>query len=82
MNGTVEEWRAKAEGDYRTATREFDAPEAPNYDAVCFHAQQCIEKLMKGVLIQRGIIPPKTHDLMSLTAVVTGVEPGSGSGSG
>ena len=48
MNDTVKEWIQKAEKDYATATRELAALEQPNYDAVCFHAQQCIEKLMKG----------------------------------
>ncbi len=66
MNGTVREWLQKADGDLRTAQREFDATELPNYDAVCFHAQQCIEKLMKGVLIHHRIAPPKTHNLMQL----------------
>ena len=66
MNETIKEWLAKAEGDYRTASREAQATEDPNYDAVCFHAQQCVEKLMKVLLIQHGIVPPKTHDLPQL----------------
>ena len=66
MNETVKEWIAKAEGDYWTATRELLANERPNYDAACFHAQQCIEKLMKAVLIHKGVIPPRTHDLAQL----------------
>ncbi len=40
MNGTVKEWIAKAEADYSTATRELKATESPNFNAVCFHAQQ------------------------------------------
>jgi HEPN domain-containing protein len=48
MNGTVKEWIAKAEGDYATAARELRAIESPNYDAACFHAEQCAEKLMKA----------------------------------
>jgi HEPN domain-containing protein len=66
MNDTVKEWLHKAEKDYATAKRELAALEEPNYDAVCFHAQQCIEKLLKGLLIQRGIVPTKTHDLAYL----------------
>jgi HEPN domain-containing protein len=66
MNKVVKEWRDKAQGDYATAQRELNAPQNPNYDAVCFHAQQCIEKLMKAALIQRHIVPPKTHDLFQL----------------
>ncbi|MFZ0961053.1 MAG: HEPN domain-containing protein [Terriglobia bacterium] len=66
MNGTVKEWVTKAEADYSTATRESKASEGPNFDAVCFHAHQCIEKLMKALLIHLGIVPPRTHDLTAL----------------
>lgn len=62
MNGTVKEWVAKAETDYCTATREANVAESPNFDAVCFHAQQCVEKLMKALLIHLGGVPPRTHD--------------------
>lgn len=37
-----------------------------NYDAVCFHAQQGAEKLLKAVLIARSVTPPRTHDLVHL----------------
>ena len=66
MNATVQEWVSKAEGDYNTTRREQQVTENPNFDAICFHAQQCIEKLMKAVLIDRGLLPPKTHDLLLL----------------
>lgn len=70
MSGTVEDWVAKAEGDFRTARREFEAPELPNYDAVCFHAQQCAEKLLKAILISRGVTHPHIHDLVQLAKLV------------
>ena len=66
MNGTVKEWIAKAEADYSTATRELKAAESPNFDAVCFHPRQCVEKLMKALLIRPNIVPPRTHDLTEL----------------
>jgi HEPN domain-containing protein len=69
MNVVVEEWIKKAEGDFRTANREC-AADPPNYDAACYHAQQCIEKLLKAVLILRGATSPKTHDLVVLDALV------------
>jgi HEPN domain-containing protein len=65
-NGTIEEWIAKAEGDFAVACREMRARKSPNYDAVCFHCQQCVEKLMKGLLIHLGVTPPKTHMLLLL----------------
>jgi HEPN domain-containing protein len=74
MNEIVREWIDKAEGDYLTATREVRA-DPPNYDAVCFHAQQCIEKLMKAALIDRGQVPPKNHDLTVLSGLLATVEP-------
>jgi len=63
MNATVREWLAKAEGDYQVARRESAVADGPCYDAVCFHAQQCAEKLLKGALIHYAVVPPKTHDL-------------------
>jgi HEPN domain-containing protein len=41
------------------------AAEVP-WDIVCFHAQQIAEKLLKGYLVSRGIVPKKTHDLTLL----------------
>lgn len=40
MNPLTLEWVEKAEGDLLTARREYRARRSPNYDAVCFHAQQ------------------------------------------
>jgi HEPN domain-containing protein len=73
MNGTVKEWVAKAEADYSTATRELQAAESPNFDAACFHAHQCVEKLMKALLILLGIVPPRTHDLAELDRLLAPV---------
>ncbi len=75
MNGTVKEWAAKAEADYATAKRELKAAENANFDAVCFHAQQCVEKLMKALLISRNIVPPRTHDLAALDRLLMPVCP-------
>ena len=74
MNEVVREWIEKAEGDHLTATREAQA-DPPNYDAVCFHAQQCIEKLMKAAVIAKGGIPPRTHDLTVLSGLLRSLAP-------
>jgi HEPN domain-containing protein len=66
MNKVIEEWIFKAEGDFTTAERELSVTVAPNFDAVCFHAQQCAEKYLKALLIVRGVTPPKIHDLAQL----------------
>ena len=51
MNGTVKEWIDKAEGDFDIAQLALRAPGRPHYDAVCFHCQQCVENLLKAVLL-------------------------------
>ncbi len=63
MSELVKEWIAKAEGDCTTALREYRARKSPNYDATCFHAQQCIEKYLKAVLQKYEIPFRKIHDL-------------------
>ncbi|HEX5836188.1 MAG TPA: HEPN domain-containing protein [Anaerolineales bacterium] len=66
MNPAVAEWVAKAEGDFLTAGRELRARKAPNYDAVCFHAQQCAEKYLKAILQGNEKHIPKIHNLVEL----------------
>ena len=76
MNGTVREWLDKAEGDYRTARREFEAADSLSYDAVCFHAQQSVEKLMKAIMIHNKVVPPRIHNLARLSELVKPLCPG------
>ncbi|MFN8423259.1 MAG: HEPN domain-containing protein [Anaerolineae bacterium] len=66
MNALAIEWIEKAEGDFATAQRERRARTRPNYDAACFHAQQCAEKYLKALLAQHGAAFPKTHHLIDL----------------
>jgi HEPN domain-containing protein len=66
MKTATAEWVAKVEGDFLTAGRELRARKAPNYDAVCFHAQQCAEKYLKAVLQENGRNIPKIHNLIEL----------------
>ena len=73
MNEVVREWVDKAEGDFVTAGRELAVTDRPNYDAVCFHAQQCVEKLIKAILIAKGSVPPRTHDLVWLSELMASV---------
>ncbi len=73
MNEIVREWIDKAGADFATARRELAVADAPNYDAVGFHAQQCVEKLMKGLLIAQGVRPPKVHDLVELDRLLASV---------
>jgi HEPN domain-containing protein len=75
VNGTIKEWIDKAEGDFAVAGRELRVDQNPSYEAVCFHAQQCVEKLMKSILIRAETHAPKTHDLVRLSKLLQGVEP-------
>jgi HEPN domain-containing protein len=66
MPSAVREWVAKADADFRSAQRLLRARKDPDFDGAFFHAQQCVEKLMKAVLIRKKTVPPKTHDLIVL----------------
>ncbi len=75
MRPELAEWVAKAEADMATARRELRVRKQANYDAVCFHAQQCVEKYLKARLVDAGIGLHKTHDLVALLALLLPKEP-------
>ncbi|HLA96071.1 MAG TPA: HEPN domain-containing protein [Pyrinomonadaceae bacterium] len=75
MKSETAEWIDKAEGDWGTMLRESEVLIHPNYDAVCFHAQQCVEKYLKGRLIEADVPFRKTHDLLNLLEALSHVEP-------
>ena len=68
MKPLTSEWVEKAEGDFATASREIRVRKSPNYDAVCFHTQQCAEKYLKAFLQEAEIPFGKTHHLIALLA--------------
>jgi HEPN domain-containing protein len=56
---------AAAERDlvtYRILRRDASAP----LETTLFHAQQALEKQFKAVLVGRGVVFPRTHDLYQL----------------
>jgi HEPN domain-containing protein len=60
-----QKWATFAEEDFRLV--EFLWNESTQfYGAICFHAQQFVEKIFKGVLEGAGAIPPRTHDINAL----------------
>ena len=75
MNEIVKEWVFKAEGDFRTANREIKVTDFPNYDAVCYHCEQCIEKLMKALLIKSEVSFDYTHNLLRLQEYLQKINP-------
>jgi HEPN domain-containing protein len=68
-------WACKAEADLETARRELHVVEQPNYDAVCFHAQQSALKYLKARLLQSDIPFPSTPHLVVLLELAMSVEP-------
>ncbi len=75
MKQVTREWVEKAEADFITARRELRARKLPNYDASCFHAQQCAEKYLKAYLQEIDIPFSKTHDLSVALDLILPIEP-------
>ena len=71
----VNEWLDKARKDLATAIRENAIKDEPNYDAVCFHSQQCIEKALKALMIKMDINITKIHDLNYLFLQIKQIDP-------
>ncbi len=75
MKPITAEWIEKAEADYATMLRESHVTDRPNWDGVCFHAQQCAEKYLKARLSEAGVSFGKIHDLVQLLDAVISIEP-------
>ena len=55
MKPITAEWISKAEGDFAMVERESRARKNPNFDGICFHAQQCAGKYLKPRLCESEI---------------------------
>ena len=75
MKPMTAEWVAKAEGDFAMMERECQVTQKPNYDGICFHAQQCAEKYLKARLCEADITFSKIHDLVALLEQILELEP-------
>ena len=69
----VKNWIAKAESDLQIGTHEMSFP-TPATDAICFHAQQCVEKYLKAYLVFHQRYFRKTHDIKELTILCKTIE--------
>jgi len=71
------QWIMRADDDLRLAEL-IQKDKDPVYWAIAFHAQQCAEKALKGVLTFHDIRAGKTHDIENLlrlsSPVVEGLE--------
>jgi HEPN domain-containing protein len=64
----VQQWVQKAENDLQTAGFLLQLEEEGPTDSICFHAQQCVEKHLKALLVFHGVEFPRTHNLGVLIA--------------
>jgi uncharacterized protein len=64
---SVASWIRRARYDFAAMEATANWQDAP-WDAVCFHAHQSAEKLLKACLIAQWVRPPITHNLLKLLA--------------
>lgn len=64
------EWISKAENDLKNAVHTLKMADDCPTDTVCYHAQQCIEKYLKVILVWKGVPFPKTHNLKTLVSLL------------
>ena len=66
----VREWIIKVENDLKTAGHTLKLGKDAPTDTICFHAEQCVEKYLKALLVSRSTSFPKTHNLHVLMELV------------
>jgi HEPN domain-containing protein len=69
MSAAAKNWLAFAREDLQMAAL---ALQEDIFNQACFHAQQCAEKSVKALLEFRGTLPPRTHRLADLVALLAG----------
>jgi HEPN domain-containing protein len=67
-------WLAKAAGDLAAGAHDLRA-EPPLVEDVVFHAQQAVEKALKGFLTWHGRVFRKTYNLVELGGAVSVIAP-------
>ena len=63
----VESYLRKAERGLATAVRMSESG-SEFANIICFHAEQCAEKALKGLMLALRQVPPRTHDLVIFPA--------------
>jgi HEPN domain-containing protein len=62
----LRQWVQKAENDLINATHSLKLGKRCPTDTVGFHAQQCVEKYLKALLVNHAVDFPKTHNIARL----------------
>jgi HEPN domain-containing protein/predicted nucleotidyltransferase len=68
MRKTTTAWLAEAQEEMESASILYDHQK---YRGACFHSQQCVEKGLKALILEKGRRPARTHDIVELLNVVT-----------
>jgi len=71
----VKEWFEFAASDLRVASHMFDNMHPKPLEIICYHCQQCVEKTLKGYLIDHDMDPPYIHDLEKLCLMCVEYDP-------
>lgn len=66
----IGEWVVRAEHDLATALHTLTIRKDCPTDIVCFHAQQCVEKYLKALLVYHQVDFPKTHDIEKILSLM------------
>ena len=65
----------KAEKDYKASKVLLETDDCDYHcDSICFHCQQCVEKSLKAFLMYNETPFPKTHDLLILLHLCSGLD--------
>ncbi|MFA6186573.1 MAG: HEPN domain-containing protein [Phycisphaerae bacterium] len=64
------EWGIKAENDLKNAAHTLKLGTKCPTDTVCFHAQQCVEKYLKALLVILKIEFGRSHDIEILVSLL------------
>lgn len=67
---SIKGWLERIDQDLRMVELTLNAGESAAWGAAGFHAQQGAEKYLKILLVQRGIHPPKLHEIDTLIGLV------------
>jgi len=75
QNPEALEWYRFARMDSEAANTLNEHSYPRPLEIICYHAEQCAEKMLKGFLVSNGIIPPRKHDLPLLCDMCVNIEP-------
>jgi HEPN domain-containing protein/predicted nucleotidyltransferase len=67
MRKATENWVKDAEDELSSA---LILLEHGKFKGVCYHSQQCVEKALKSLILEKGERPDKVHDIVELLAHV------------